>query len=180
MTALITGLVPRSAWAATPATAPFEAHTIDHVTIHHTAISQDDRATSVRLRAYQRYHQQQGWPDIAYHLLIGADGLVYEGRTLEARGDSATGYDTTGHLLVAVDGDFSEEVPARAQFEALLDTLAWASETYALDPREIRGHSAHAATACPGDHLAVKIEDGSLAELVRARLARLGWGAARS
>ncbi len=156
-------LVTREAWGAAPATAGVTPHVLERITIHHTAVRADERETAVRIRGYQRYHQRQGWPDIAYHLLVGADGLVYEGRSLEARSDSVTDYDTAGHLHVALDGDFTVESPSAAQCRALLDLLAWANDELGLAAETIRGHDAYAQTACPGMHLAALLDGASTA-----------------
>ena len=167
----IPSLISRDAWGASPSQSRFERHTIDRITIHHTAVAIDDRPAPERLRAYQRYHLQQGWPDLAYHLLISEHGQLYEGRSFELPGDSATDYDSTGHLLVALDGDFTRASPPGPQLEALVETLVWAATTFQVDPGTIRGHCDHAATACPGERLAALLADRSLLTRVQQRLA---------
>lgn len=161
--------VRRGDWAVGPSGPSLRTHTIERITLHHTAVPLDERTTPERLRAYQRYHQQQGWSDIAYHLLIGSDGRLYEGRSFETRGDSATGYDTAGHLLVALDGEFTHAPPAESQLAALADLLAWALRHYELAWHTVRGHHAYAATACPGEQLTLLLADGSLRERVESQ-----------
>ena len=86
-------------------------HLVERLTIHHTgvALGADQEAPS-RLRAHQAFHQaDRGWPDLAYHFSIDQTGNVYEGRSPEFRGDTATSYDPTGHLLVVLEGNFDVE-----------------------------------------------------------------------
>lgn len=166
----VPGLIGRNRWKAAAVRGEFEPHTIERVTVHHTAVAFDGRATALRLRAYQRYHQGMGWPDVAYHLLIGGDGVPYEGRPFEACGDSATDYDSSGHLLIALDGDFSAAEPREAQLRALVELVAWASDTFDISPDALRGHDAYAATACPGTRLSALLVDGSITARVRTLL----------
>jgi N-acetyl-anhydromuramyl-L-alanine amidase AmpD len=108
----------------------------------------------------------QDWPDIAYHLLIGIDGTVYEGRDAAYRGDTGTTYDTTGHFLVVVEGNFEVERPTAAQMASLEAVLAWAAENYGVSPSTIAGHGDYAATSCPGMNLESKIHSGELRQRV--------------
>lgn len=109
----------------------------------------------------------QGWPDLAYHMVIGADGTVYEGRDPAFRGDTGTSYDTTGHYLVVLEGNFEVDRPTAAQWESLIAVLASAGEHYGVSPGTISGHSDHAATLCPGQHLEHRIHSGELAAAVQ-------------
>ena len=47
------------------------------------------------------------------HLVIGVDGTLYEGRDPAYRGDTGTSYDTTGHFLVVLEGNFEVERPTQ-------------------------------------------------------------------
>ena len=78
-------------------------------------------------------------------------------------GDTATPYDTTGHLNVVLEGNFEVEQPTAAQLSSLTAVLAWASERYGVSPATISGHGDHAATLCPGRHLESRIHSGQLA-----------------
>ncbi len=81
------------------------------MTLHHSAVPLvDNRIIADRLRQHQRYHQDQhGWIDIAYHIGIDRDGNIFELRTPEVAGDTATDYDPAGHFLVLCEGDFDRE-----------------------------------------------------------------------
>jgi hypothetical protein len=164
-------VICKEAWEAAPIRGRLIEHQIERLTVHHTAVTMRDNAAAPRrLRSYQDYHQENGWPDIAYHYLIDAHGHVYEGRRVSARGDTFTDYDPTGHFLVCCDGDFDQqEVPA-AQLASLADVLAWASVHFGVGSDAIGGHGDYAATSCPGTQLAGLIADGTLQSMVEQRI----------
>lgn len=157
-------VIGRAGWRARPPTAPFVKHVIRQLTVHHSgAPLRDNRRAPDRVRSAQHYHQRvKGWPDIAYHFLIDGDGQVYEGRPLDARGDSHTRYDTSGHFLVCIIGDYDQQLVGSAPLEALARLLAWAAVRFQVSPATIRGHRELAATSCPGKHLQARIADGTL------------------
>lgn len=166
----------RDAWGAALPTGDFREHTIDRLTVHHTARRlTDNRAAPAAIRGHQRFHQgERGWPDIAYHFIIDLEGNVYECRRLSAPGDTATNYDPTGHFLVCCEGNFNEQPLPAAQWEALIGVLAWAAARYETSPDTIRGHRDLAATSCPGDNLQSLITSGELVGRVAGALAAGG------
>jgi hypothetical protein len=157
----------RESWGAVPAeTELMELHDPVRMTVHHAG-TQTGTTGPAQFRSWQGWHMSgQGWGDIAYHLIIGIDGTVYEGRDPAFEGDTGTTYDTTGHFLVVVEGYFDEERPTAAQVESLERVLAWASEEFQISPSTISGHRDHAATTCPGTHLHAIIESGELQRAV--------------
>jgi hypothetical protein len=144
------------------------AHDIDEVTIHHSASAfhSQNSAAPARMRSHQRFHIDQGWPDIAYHFMIDRNGNVYEGRSPIGRGDTFTEYDPSGHFLVMIDGDFNSQIPSAVQVESLARMVAWGIEEYGIDPTRVAGHRDHASTSCPGEHLYELLESGDLARRV--------------
>jgi hypothetical protein len=162
-------LICRQAWGARKPAGGFERHRIRRVTVHHSAVVlRNNRVAPSRLRSHQAAHQDNGWPDIAYHLLIDRKGNVYEGRPRWAIGDTSTNYDPRGHLLVMCEGNFQEQRPSAAQVRALVDVLAWAVKRYGVGVRTIRGHLEYADTACPGRALQRRL--GEVRKRVRERL----------
>jgi hypothetical protein len=161
-------LVSRQAWGAlAPEPQAMVPHVIQRLTVHHTG-EEGGLTGPARIREMQEWHiVGQGWPDLAYHVVIGRDGTVYEGRDPAFRGDTATPYDTTGHYLVVLEGNFDVERPTSAQWDSLVAVLAWAGDHYEVSPDTITGHSDHAATLCPGRHLEHRIHNGELASAVK-------------
>lgn len=168
-------VVSRGEWGARPPQLErMLPHTVVRLTVHHAGDQAGVTGPS-QFRGWQNWHMSgQGWPDIAYHVLIGVDGTVYEGRNPAYRGDTATSYDTTGHFLVVVEGNFEVEKPTAAQYESLVKVLAWASDRYDVSPSTIAGHGDYAATSCPGRNLEDRIHSGALRAEVEALLAEGG------
>jgi hypothetical protein len=163
-------VIERAGWGAAPAGAGMEEHVVERLTIHHTGVAlEDNREAPARLRAHQVFHQtDRGWPDIAYHFAIDRKGNIYEGRSPEFRGDTATSYDPTGHFLVVLEGNFDVEGTAEPQLRSLTELLAWAAGRYSVGAGTIQSHRDYAPgeTSCPGDNLYPLVESGELARAV--------------
>ena len=156
-------VVSREDWGAKPASGNFREHEIEQITIHHS----DDATTATGpalYRIWQSWHQSLGWTDVAYHVIVGRDGRVFDGRPHWAVGDTATEYDPTGHFLIVVEGDYDTQTPTPEQLESLAQMVAWASTTFDVSIDTISGHRDHAATTCPGDNLYAKLLDGTIAD----------------
>jgi N-acetylmuramoyl-L-alanine amidase-like protein len=165
-------IICRAAWGARKSRGKFVHHTVKRLTVHHSAmVLRDNRKAPQRFRDHQILHLKKGWPDIAYHILIDRHGNVYRGRPSWARGDTATHYDPTGHLLVLCEGNFERQQIPDAQVDALVDVLAWAAERFGVSTRTIHGHRDYAATACPGTDLYAMIKSGVIRKRVKRRIA---------
>ncbi|NOX22032.1 MAG: N-acetylmuramoyl-L-alanine amidase [Actinobacteria bacterium] len=164
----------KAAWGANPNLGEFKPHTIERFTVHHTAaFLKSPGQAPARARQHQKYHLGKGWPDLAYHFLVDALGNVYEGRPIDAVGDTGTSYDPTGHFLIAAEGSFSEQGLPAAQLAAMAELLAWAAVTYDVDPSEMRGHKDWAPeTSCPGNAVYAHIANGTLESMMRDAVAR--------
>ncbi len=160
-------VVSRDGWnAAVPGPGLVE-HSPVRLTLHHTAVEQTDLSVGpARVRQHQAYHQSLGWPDLAYHFIVDRTGVAYEGRALQFRGDTGTEYDPDGHFLVCMEGNFDIQQPSSAQVETTTRLFAWAVTEYGIDPETIAGHSAYAATSCPGQTTEVLLTE--LADRIRA------------
>ena len=169
--AVIQAICPE-AWGARPIAGDFTTHTIERLTVHHTAVLLgSNQQAPARARQHQQYHQELGWPDLAYHFLIDAAGNVYQGRPVAAVGDTATDYDPTGHFLGCCEGHFDQQEIPQAQLDSLIDVLAWAAAQFDVSPQTISGHRDWAATTCPGDDLYSHVASGSMQETVEERIA---------
>lgn len=158
-------VICRDGWGARTARPGGIPHTISRMTLHHTAVALDDnRSITSRLRQHQRYHQdQQGWIDIAYHLGVDRNGNIFELRTAELAGDTATNYDPAGHFLVVCEGDFDREPVTEVQLHSAALAFAWAAQTFDIKPGTLAGHRDFASsTTCPGANLQTHIVSGDL------------------
>ena len=165
-------VICKEAWGASGVSGEFTLHTIEHITVHHTAVTLSSNTEAPdRARQHQGYHQSLGWPDLAYHYLIDANGHVYEGRPVDAVGDTATDYDPTGHFFVCCEGYFTSQEITPAQYESMIKMLAWGAAEFGIEPASIRGHRDVASTTCPGDNLYPQLADGSIAADVAAVVA---------
>ena len=165
-------VVCRESWGALIASGEFTAHTIDQITVHHTAVVLDSNTDApARARQHQQYHQSLGWPDLAYHYLIDSNGHIYEGRPVDYVGDTATNYDPTGHFLVCCEGDFNQQEIGEEQYRSLVQLVAWGAMEFEIDPNTVRGHRDLATTSCPGDNLYPLVADQTLAKDVSAAIA---------
>lgn len=130
---------------------------VDRIFIHHTTGEQQhDKAAWVR--SIQRFHmEQRGWSDIAYSLIVSADGDCYVGRGLGRVGAHTKGYNSTS-VAIAYLGSGLKPVPQtalRAIRRAVDDTRNWFGR-----PLPVFGHCDVGATACPGGALLSWVRDG--------------------
>lgn len=164
----------RDAWRPRPPLDGLVKHTIDKITIHHTATKfTNNRRVAKALRNIQTWHQRhprKKLPDIAYHYVIDRNGFVHEARDSAYRGDTHTRYDPTGHLLICLLGNFEKHKPSDAQRQALVELVSWASRHHDVPIEAISGHRDHAKTLCPGKHLYEWVHSGGLKAAVRERL----------
>ncbi len=163
-TAAAAGLVCRDGWGARAPRPGGIPHTISRMTLHHTAVVLgDNRNITSRLRQHQAFHMDQhGWIDIAYHLGIDRDGNIFELRTPEFAGDTATSYDPWGHFLVVCEGDFDQEAVTEDQLHGAALAFAWAAQTFGVSTETLAGHQDYASTSCPGANLQAHIVSGDL------------------
>jgi hypothetical protein len=169
-------LICRDAWGARPARPGGKRHNITRMTLHHEAVVLgDNRNAPGRLRQDQRYHQdQKGWVDIAYHVAVDRNGNLYELRSTEIAGDTATDYDTTGHFLVLCEGDFDQEPVSEAQLHGTAVAFAWAAQNFRIKTDTLAGHRDFAQTSCPGANLYAHLSSGDLKHRIDALIASGG------
>jgi hypothetical protein len=169
-------LLCRDAWGARPARPGGKPQTITRMTLHHEAVVLgDNRNAPGRLRQDQRFHQDQhGWIDIAYHVGVDRNGNIYELRSPQIAGDTATDYDTTGHFLVLCEGDFDREAVSEAQLHGAALAFAWAAQKFGIATSTLAGHRDLAATSCPGANLYAHLASGDLKHRIDDLLAAGG------
>lgn len=166
-------MICREAWGAREASPGGARHTITRMTLHHTAaVLGDNRNAPGRLRQHQRLHQdERGWVDIAYHVGVDRNGNIYELRSTDIAGDTATEYNPSGHFLVLCEGDFDQETVSEEQLQSAAMAFAWATQNFTVSADTLGGHRDFAATACPGADLYAHIESGDLRRRIDGLLA---------
>ena len=150
-------------------------HRVDRITLHHAGVvwrPTDDPFDKIR-RLQIWGQRDKKWPDVPYHFLIAPDGRIFEGRSLEYAGETNTEYDTRGHALVQLWGNFEVQEPTAAQLDATVALLAWLCVDFEIEPSSIVGHrDVSTQTSCPGRRLYRSLEDGSLVARVRSAIGR--------
>jgi hypothetical protein len=129
--------------------------------------SNPGKGLAVKMQGLQRFSQadelladgrrKRPWPDVPYHFYIDASGQIAEGRDLRFAGDTNTSYDPSGHIGIAVEGNFETEEPTKAQEQALTELLAQLMRSYGLTATDVGTHRKFAATACPGRNLEARL-----------------------
>jgi hypothetical protein len=154
-------LVTRAMWQAKPPLPGMTAQEPASIVLHHSGVrSNPGPSVEQKMRGLQSFsqrpvHRARGrtdasWPDVPYHFYLASSGRIAEGRDVRFAGDTNTGYDTTGHIQIALEGDFDTEAPTPEQMEALRTLLVWLTLAWTLDASRISTHKDHAATVCPG------------------------------
>jgi N-acetylmuramoyl-L-alanine amidase len=157
-------ILSRQEWNAKDSIGKMRPHTLQHITIHHTASPQKgELSLEKKMQSLQNFSQSESrlasgkhkpaWPDIPYHYYIAVDGQIAEGRDLKYVGDTNTDYDPTGHALIVLEGNFEKEQPSPKQLESLSELVAWLSTNFEIPIAEIKAHNDYASTACPGVNL---------------------------
>jgi N-acetyl-anhydromuramyl-L-alanine amidase AmpD len=119
---------------------------IRHLVIHHSAAP-----PSVGPRRIASYHvKTKDWPGIGYHFLIGKDGTIFQGNTLETISNHAVQANSRG-VGICFLGNFTKVVPSPAQLRAGAHLVAWLMQELNISLGSVKGHREFMETACPGD-----------------------------
>jgi N-acetylmuramoyl-L-alanine amidase len=147
-------------------------HVPNRITLHHQGET-FTRGRDVReyLRSLQGWSRStRGWIDIPYHYIVDFEGNVYAGRDIDFAGDTNTPYDTAGHALIEVIGNYEDIEPNAAQLAAVARLMAMLAKKYNISPDTIVGHKDVAATTCPGKNLYRYLENGYFRDQVNTLL----------
>jgi RHS repeat-associated protein len=136
--------------------------------IHHEGDDATQGTGRERVKQIQESQMNSGYYDIGYHYIIDPDGIIYEGRDINFRGNAAI--KNSENISILWLGDFNpgyekndpygrygqidptDDHPTEAQYQATVDLISWLDYKYGLDEiaghREVPGNS----TVCPGDY----------------------------
>ncbi|CAN5440618.1 hypothetical protein BH09SUM1_BH09SUM1_24650 [soil metagenome] len=145
--------VTAAAWGSKPDDMSKLAHNdVKFLTIHHEGEiwypGMDPMKKLPNLQAWGK--TEKHWPDVPYHWLIGPDGKIYEGRSMEYPPDTNTTYKVDGHIGVMLYGNFMEQRVNVAMLQSAVELSAFICQKYRINPDEIAGHKDRAPTDCPG------------------------------
>ncbi len=168
-------IIPRSGWNALEPR-PFKQHTPVRITVHHEGTKleiTDDAARKIRNIQAWGMGPDRNWVDIPYHFLIAPDGKIYEGRSVQTVGETATEYDPTGHLLITCLGNLEQQEVREEQLDALVRMIAYCSKKYGIPLETLSTHRDNSTqTTCPGKNLYRYFQDGTIKRRVASLLER--------
>lgn len=134
---------------------------ITRLTIHHEGhinpvYFSDFATTADRMERIRKAHLRRRFGDIGYHVVIDRKGRLWEGRNLRYQGAHVR--DENEHNFgIMVLGNFDKQVPTRAQYDRLLETIRSTIAHYDLGHRRVFTHRELGRTNCPGRHLQDRI-----------------------
>lgn len=162
-------VVTRESWGSEEGNRTLPRHIISKITIHHGGEDfPPDKNPIEYLRHLQSWSRlEKNWIDIPYHFMIDLQGIIYEARPIDIPGDTNTDYDTRGHALICMMGNYENQTVSAAQLISLTGLTAILAKTFAVAIDSIRGHKDYAETLCPGKNLYRYLQDGTLVRGVR-------------
>jgi tetratricopeptide (TPR) repeat protein len=155
---LLASIRPRGEWGAAPIRGSYDPMLpVDHVTIHHSAMTTSVGSSSdvaAELRRLQASHQEK-WADLGYHFLIDARGGIWEGRDLAWQGAHEGAGLNQGALGVCLLGNFQGRPVPPAQLSALEELLEACRLRWGLTSSDFKTHKEvrRSPTDCPGTYL---------------------------
>lgn len=152
-----TNFIRRVEWGARPAPRKVnQKEPAKYVVLHHTLGDSSDIQTGnpSHVRYIQRQHIDiKGFTDIGYNFLVDEEGRVYEGRSWGVECDASQHYNKNG-MLIALVGDFTEEVPSQEALEAVKTLVELGVGLGKIEPDyklKVHKNTDQAGTEGPGD-----------------------------
>lgn len=112
----------------------------DYIILHHRAGTGD-------VKSIHKQHQAQGYSGIGYQFYITKDGMIYEGRDLNAVGAHCLGYNINS-IGICFEGNFEIEKATEKQIESGRNLIKHLKNIY--PNAEVKQHKDLYATVCPG------------------------------
>ena len=145
---------------------------IDSVHMHHTWRPNHAQYTGLAsIESMWTHHTQtQGWSDIAQHISIAPDGLIWTGRSWNQPPASAKGFNgntTSGPFMFETIGDFDRGKDSfdGEQKQTVLAVIAHVQKRFGLKPETLRFHNTMSQKTCPGSALDYDTLVGEIAAL---------------
>ncbi|KAM8963447.1 peptidoglycan recognition protein 1 [Lycaon pictus] len=151
-------IVPRREWRAPVSRCTEKLQLpVRNVVVSHTAGSHCNSPALclMQVQNVHSYHTKSlNWCDVGYNFLIGEDGLVYEGRGWDTKGDHTGVNWNPISIGISFMGNYMERSPPPRALRAAQSLLACGVAQGKLNPRyQLRGHRDVQQTLSPGDRL---------------------------
>ena len=118
----------------------------------------------IGVREIRQWHKEQGWLDVGYHFIIRRDGIVEEGRPVEAVGSHVKDWNNVSVGVCLVGGiDSSGKFEAnftKKQMDSLEIKLEELQDLYS--DAVLKAHHDVAPKACPSFNLSHWLKTGEL------------------
>ena len=119
------------------------------IVIHHTANYNSVKSDE------EKQMKKKNFDGIGYHFIISTDGLIYEGRPLDKKGEHVQNANT-GKIGIALVGNFEKNRPTYEQLCTAFSLITVLKDAYLID--EVNGHRDYNNvmghdTVCPGKYL---------------------------
>ncbi|MFN2165567.1 MAG: N-acetylmuramoyl-L-alanine amidase, partial [Anaerolineae bacterium] len=116
--------------------------------IHYVVINHTGGPATVAIETLASYHQQRGYPGLAYHYVITGDCAIQQTNPLTDT-VSSLGYLGEG-VNVAIAGSFDDYAPGDTQLEAAARLCAWLLQELHLTAEAVKGVSEFVTHGSPG------------------------------
>jgi len=152
-------IVERAQWGARAAASGSPRGDRWHtIVVHHTASPVSGYKGAASVRGTQSYHMDgRGWNDIAYHFLVGPDGVIYRGRPQDVRGGHCP--PNEGRLGVCIIGNYMNDTLDPRAEQSAKQLIAHLCGRYGMTSANVFPHKALRATACPGTDVMRRFDD---------------------
>lgn len=118
------------------------------IILHCTATPQGRRVT---VKSIRNWHKARGFSDVGYHFVIGLQGELWAGRSLEFQGAHTKGHNNSVGVSyvggLTSDGHNPKDTLTEAQEAAFLRLVETLRNKYG--DLDVRGHNEFSSKACP-------------------------------
>lgn len=110
-----------------------------YLAIHHSL--SDNLPGDGDVFAFADYHiNDKDWPGIGYHYVIDVDGTIYKCHDADIK-TYHVGQHNRASLGICLVGDFRDNKPPAAQYQAALELVKQCVDAYQITINNIKGHS---------------------------------------
>lgn len=166
-------IIKRSEWGWKPSDINVEVQQFNYLTIHHEGVEYYDTLNVVeKIKALQNWsREEKKWNDIPYHFMIDLNGIIYETRPINFKGDTNTEYDPTNHIAIELMGNYEIQEINQKQFDSMIELLVFLSKNFNISIDKIKGHKDYSKnTVCPGKNLYKYLENGYIYKAVKEEM----------